>query len=576
MMLRSISMLIQLFRLSYLLLMPIVSCVAVQTPEGGPPDETPPKLVRSLPENGALHFKGKKIRLTFDKDIAVENIYNNLLIMPKLDQPKNKQPYSYTVSGKTLQLTLHAPLKEETTYSIHFNKAIKDTHEGTKPTSGVVTFSTGSFMDPITIKGKVKELLTSQPVGDVNVYLYSAARDPQEWQEKGIPDYYTTADKDGNFTIGCIRLGKYYIRATTGQSSTYKIDYEKDKYGFFKDPIDLNDDREDIVLSLIASDVRDLKLLRGTPQKGLFEIVFNKAVTKYQLLPLETIGAKGKPQIYSFLSAQSPKIITIYNTFGLLEGDSFKVKLRAEDALHRSLEEDISIGFKEGKAEITKAALSYSLLPSTFPSILPDFTTSILFNKPIKAFKEALMYFECNHQQKIALKQTEWEWNENHTKLTIHKHFTPEEIRQFVTQTQEKENKSKVMEQMVTLQIESGACTAFDQSTHEKITQTYPLRKKEATGTISGNVETTTPYFIIELLNQKDECVAAIRNKKSYQFTMVPPGAYKMRLLVLNEGEEEWSPGDILQNIEPNPVIFYEKEINVTEKWDITGIDFTF
>ncbi|WP_342265749.1 Ig-like domain-containing protein [Cardinium endosymbiont of Philonthus spinipes] len=564
----------QLFHYSYLLLISIFSCVAVQEPEGGPPDETPPKLVRSVPENSALNFKGKTIRLTFNKDIAFSN--NNLVIMPKLDQPKGKQPYSYTVNGKTLQLKLHVPLKEETTYAIHFNNAVKDTHEGTKATGAALTFSTGSFIDPITIKGTTKALLTNKPVGNVSVYLYSATRDPKEWQEKGTPDYYTTADQDGNFTIGCIRLGKYYIRATTGQNNTYKIDYEKDKYGFFKNPIDLSDSREDVVLPLVAADVRDLKLLRGTPQKGFFEIIFNKAITNYQLIPLQTVGIKGKPQLYSCALEQSPNVVTIYNTFGLLEGDTFKIQLKAQDALHRPLEENISISFKEGKAETAKTSLSYRLASRPLPSIVADFSESISFNKPIKTFNEALIYFECKNQQKIALKEDEWSWNGDRTKLTIRKHFMPEEISQFLLKEQERDDKSKIIDQMVTLQIEPGACTAFDQSTHKKISQTYLLRKKEATGTISGSITTTTPYFIIELLNQKDVCVDAIRNKKSYQFKMVPPGSYRMRILVLNEGEEEWSPGDILKNIEPNPVIFYEKEINMVENWDVTGIDFKF
>jgi len=568
MMHRFISVAVQL--LHYLWLIPIVSCVAIQTPEGGPPDETPPELVRSFPKSGSLNFKGKKIRLTFDKDIAVES--SNFQIMPKLDQPKNKKAYSYTINGKTLQFTLHVPLKEDTTYAIHFNKAVKDRHEGTKATGDPIIFSTGAFIDPITITGKTKELLTNKPVGGVSVYLYDAARDPKEWQEKAIPDYYTTADKDGNFTIKCIRLGKYYIRATTGQNNTYKIDYEKDKYGFFKEPIDLNEDREAVVIPLITSDVRPLKLLRGRPQKGLFEIVFNKAVTHYELTPLETIGAKGKPKLYSLVSEKEPNIINIYNTFGLLEADSFKVRVKAKDALHKSLEESIVVRFKEGKAEVTKFDLSHRLSNRVHPSICADFTESILFNKPIKIFKEAGIYFEVKNQEKISLQPSEWVWNDHQTKLTIRKHFTPEEVRQF----SENKKESKLIDQMVTLQMDPGTCTAFDQSTNKKIIQTYTLRKKEETGTISGKVETTTPYFIIELLDEKDQCVDAIRNTKKYQFTMVPPGTYKMRLLVLNEAEAEWSPGDILQNIEPNPVIFYEKEINLTEKWEVADIDFTF
>lgn len=573
-----ISNLSRLFNQAYLLFIVIISCVGVEPPEGGPPDETPPVLVRSFPENGALQFKSKKIQFSFNKAITVENIYSNLVIMPKLDVPKNKQPYSYTINGKTLQIKLNVPLKEETTYSIHFNKAVKDTHEGTKATGQVLTFSTGSCIDPIMAKGKIKDLLTDKPIEDVNVYLYCAKRDTKEWQEQGAPDYYTTTDKDGNFQIEYIRLGKYYIRATTGKDNSYKIDYEKDKYGFLKDPIDLNDSREDIVVPLVTADVRELKLLRSTPQKGLFEIIFNKAIEQYQLVSLQTIGAKGKPEIYSLFEPKSPKNITIYNTFGLLEGDTFKVQLTVQDKFNQSLKEEIAVAFKEGKAETNKNNLTYNLSERPLPSVLPDFTESITFNKPIKLFKEDLIYFECKNEQKILLKADELKWNENKTKLTIRKHFAPEEVGQFVTQKQEHASKSNgsITKQLVTLQIEAGACTAFDQSTHKKIVQTYKLRNKEETGSITGNIKSEHVFFIVELLNDKDQIVDAIRNQKNYTFNMVPPGTYRIRVLVLNQGAEEWSPGNVLQNIEPNPVIFYEKEINITEKWHATGIDFQF
>lgn len=560
----------------YLAIMLLVSCVTEQLPEGGPPDETPPKLVRSFPENGALNFKDRKIRVTFNKNIAVEDIYNKLLVMPKLDKPENKQPYNYFINGKTLELKLNSPLKADTTYSIHFNDVVKDKREGTKATDVVLTFSTGSFIDPITAKGKTKDLLTDKLVGGVNVYLYSAERDPKEWQEKGIPDYYGVSDKDGNFTIDRIRLGKYYIRATTGKNSKYEIDYENDKYGFFKDPIDLNDSQDAIVLPLITADVRDFKLLRSSSQKGFFEIAFNKAIEKYQLTALQTIGVKGKPQLYSLLSDKSPKTVFLYNTFGLLAGENFKVKLIAEDTMHMVLEESLSIHFKEGREDVTKSGLAVSLAPRALPSVLSTFTESVLFSKPIKEIKQELIYFACKDQKRIALKEDELEWNSNRTKLTIKKNFSQEEMMQFLTEEKERQDTSKVVKQVVVLLVEAGACTAFDKAKNKEIKISYPIRNEEETGTIAGNIDTSISYFIIELLDGNDKVVDSIRNKKDYQFTMIPPGTYKMRILVLNEGEDSWSPGNIRKNIEPSPVIFYEKDITVVAKWDVTGIDFKF
>ncbi|WP_339044089.1 Ig-like domain-containing protein [Cardinium endosymbiont of Tipula unca] len=552
------------------------SCVTEQAPEGGPPDETPPKLVCSFPENGALNFKGNKIRLTFNKEIKVEGIYTNLLIMPKLDALKDKQPYSYTVNGKTLEIKFAIPLKEHTTYSMHFNNAVKDTHEGTKPTGAVLTFSTDSFIDAITAKGETKELLTNRPVGNVSVYLYSSERDPKEWQEKGgIPDYYTTTDKEGNFTMDHIRLGTYYIRATTGKSNKYEIDYEKDQYGFFKDPIHLNDFQSAILIPLISADVRDFTLLRSAPQKGIYEVVFNKPIIKYQLIPLEAIGAKGKPQIHSLLSDKSPRTIFIYNTFGLLEGEQLEVKLIAEDAYHTVLEKHLPIRFKEGKEDIEKTRLSHSVLTRPFPSILPSFTEVITFNKPIQETNQDLIYFELANEKKIPLKEEALAWNSDKTKLTIKKVFKQEEIAALSRAAQGEKDYDKTKKTVV-LHMETGACIAFDKEKNKKIDIVYPFRNEEETGTISGNIDTAVEHFIIELLNDKDVIVDTVRNTKNYCFTMVPPGTYGIRILVLNEGEEVWSPGNIRKNIEPNPVIFYEKELAVVEKWDVTGIDFKF
>jgi methionine-rich copper-binding protein CopC len=552
----------------------LVSCVAVQTPEGGPPDETPPMLIRTVPENGSLNFKGKKIILTFDKDIAVENIYSKLRVMPQLEKPKKQQAYRYEVRGRTLKIMLNAPLKEDTTYSMHFNDVVKDTHEGTKATNAVLTFSTGSFIDPITAKGRIKDLLTNKPVGDVHVCLYNAERDPKEWNNKGKgePDYYTTSDKEGNFSIERIRLGRYYIRAMTGKTHTGEIDYEKERYGFLRDLIDLTESREDIVVPLVAADVRDFKLLRVVPQKGFCAIVLNKTVKTYAAAPLQVVGTN--MQLYSFVDPTSPKTVLVYNTLGMLEGDDFELKLTAEDALHVLLEEHVTIRFKEGKQDIKR--LTHSLKSRPISSIIPRFRETISFNKPITKVVASLVYFEGKHQEKIGLAKEELRWNATKTQLTIKKNFSEEELKKFTTTKKEGKGTHTTMQRSIALKMDAGACIAFDQEQNKPIDSSYVLREEAETGTIAGTIETEHGCFRIELLNENDEVVDSIRNQKNYQFKMVPPGTYAIRILVLQEGKKEWSPGNIRNNLEPDPVFFYDKPISVVEAWDITGIDFKF
>lgn len=551
-----------------LILLFFCSCVAIQNPEGGPPDKTPPKLKRTFPKNETVSFQGKKIAFTFNKDIDVQNIYKNLLITPNLEPKKDKPIYQYSIKGKTLELKFNSPLKENTTYTINCNYAIQDRHERLSPTDAILTFSTGLFIDQIAIQGIVKDLLTNQPVKDVNIYLYKTANDSKTFQEDAIPDYYAKSNDNGNFIINHISSGKYYIRATTGEGLKSSINYEKDQYGFLPDAIDLSDSKKDIIIPLVKSDVRDLKLLRKVPYKGFFELIFNKEIETYTIQALQTIN-HSKKALYSHKIA--PNTIRIYNTIGLRAGENLKIQLIAKDNLNNTYKKNLFIYFKDGKLDLQKEKLIHTFTPRPIDSILPTFSESITFNKPIQTINQELIYFEGANKTKISINQEELVWDANKTQLTITKNFSKKECLLFKIQKQDNHQK-----QFITLIIDQNACIAFDKEANNQIARDYTLRNTEETGTLSGNIKTSTSNFIIELLNSNYEVVDSIQNKKDYKFSMVVPGTYYIRVLVLNKEEKKWTPGNIRKNIAPNPVIFYKEAIEVIAKWDITGIDFTF
>ena len=43
------------------------SCAAIQSPSGGPKDDTPPFLLSSIPESGSTRFIGGKVELLFSE-----------------------------------------------------------------------------------------------------------------------------------------------------------------------------------------------------------------------------------------------------------------------------------------------------------------------------------------------------------------------------------------------------------------------------------------------------------------------------------------------------------------------------
>ncbi|MDE5739064.1 MAG: Ig-like domain-containing protein, partial [Bacteroidaceae bacterium] len=52
----------------------LVSCARIGTPDGGPYDETPPKVVRTSPKYGATNVKDvKKVIIEFDEIIKIDD-----------------------------------------------------------------------------------------------------------------------------------------------------------------------------------------------------------------------------------------------------------------------------------------------------------------------------------------------------------------------------------------------------------------------------------------------------------------------------------------------------------------------
>jgi hypothetical protein len=70
--------------------------------------------------------------------------------------------------------------------------------------------------------------------------------------------------------------------------------------------------------------------------------------------------------------------------------------------------------------------------------------------------------------------------------------------------------------------------------------------------------------------------VAEIENQKEYTFSNIEPGIYKFRILIDENGNGEWEPGDILKRQAPEPIFFYDKEIPIRANWEIYGEDFSF
>lgn len=205
-------------------------CANIIPPTGGPKDSLPPVLVSALPKDSMLHFTGKKIILTFNEYVQLENNMNdNLIVSP---YPESMP----TVESKlrTVSVLLRDSLQPNTTYSINFGKGIKDVNEGNIARNLTYVFSTGDHIDNGTLAGNVIVAETGKKDSTLLVVLHSNLNDTSI--RKNNPSYITRLDSTGNFRFRYIAPGTYNVFVLPNEYSK-KYDDSTKMFAFLDEPV---------------------------------------------------------------------------------------------------------------------------------------------------------------------------------------------------------------------------------------------------------------------------------------------------------------------------------------------------
>ena len=203
-------------------------CANAVAPTGGPQDTTPPVVVEAVPENHSINFIGKKIEITFDEYVTLENANQNVLISPPLSEKPDIK-----LKNKTVIVKFKESLAPNTTYTINFGSSIKDLHEGNPFTDYVYSFSTGDHIDTLRIAGKLLNAEDKKPVENVYVSLYDADRDNLDSLPLStIPNYITKTDKEGNFRLDGLADKNYLVFALKDANSNLYFDLPNEEVAF--------------------------------------------------------------------------------------------------------------------------------------------------------------------------------------------------------------------------------------------------------------------------------------------------------------------------------------------------------
>lgn len=183
-------------------------------PQGGPKDETPPKMVKETPANGTVNFTGKKVEILFDEYIQLDKVSENVLISP----PQQRPPEVKAI-GKKVTVTFDEDLQDSTTYTIDFGSAICDNNEKNAINGYSFSFSTGDVIDSLEISGLLINAEDLNPVSGIVIGIHDNLDDSiitvQPFKR------IAKTDEDGYFTIHNVRPGTYRIYGLGDVSNDY-------------------------------------------------------------------------------------------------------------------------------------------------------------------------------------------------------------------------------------------------------------------------------------------------------------------------------------------------------------------
>src|ERR1019366_8008256 len=259
----------------------LASCAQVVAPGGGKKDRTPPKVVNYIPDSASLNFKAKSIAVIFDEYIQLKDLNNQLIISP----PLNKIP-DIKIKDKTLLINLDESgiLKPNTTYCFSFGNALQDINENNPKENFKYIFSTGSFIDSLTVNGKVENAFDHKTEKGILVMLYDDFSDSVIYKKQ--PEYFAKTKEDGTFQINNIRDGKYKILALKDANANYKYDAETESIGFIDSLIDVSK-KQNILIELFQEPQKKLFLKKHFQNSyGKIVFIFNKTADSVKIKPI--------------------------------------------------------------------------------------------------------------------------------------------------------------------------------------------------------------------------------------------------------------------------------------------------
>ncbi len=520
-----------------LLLLVIVSlsaCAGVVAPTGGPKDVTPPTSHKQVPKNGKLNFTANRIDFYFDEYVVLKDITNQFIISPPLE--KNPE---IVVVGKKVEVLFKEDLKENTTYTLNFGNGIADNNEGNVLSGLSYTFSTGDYIDSLTLKGNITDGFTLLPVVDVAIGLYKTTDDSTIFKEK--PWYLVRPDSSGNFNFNYLSPGEYQLVAFEDVNRNLKIE-SNEKIAYVEQLISLTYPNIDsAVYKLLLSpqfQPKEPKLVTyKETAKGRYQIISSGSNCNIEI----NSGLFSKKETEIIQKTNNCDTITLYTNNTEIDSAKFTIKVD-------SIEENIIIPSKS--KDYNKFSITSEKSQNNYNFIKP---LELTFTNPaieiqtinIKLLQDSIQTTDF----KIVTDSL------NPLKLLLYFSWKPET--------------------KYTLSIPKGSIKDLYGQEIDSFGIAISTAAASFYGNLSINVaDSSNTHYIVQLLDMQGNIVKqnTIDKSQIINYQNIIPAQYFIKVIEDKNKNGEWDGTNYFIRQQPERVFITKKSLEVRANWDITDI----
>lgn len=513
----------------------MMSCAKRGSITGGLKDTLAPVLSSSSPKNFNTNFKGDQIVLNFDEYVKLKNLNKQLVISPPM---KHEPLITPTNVSKVLTIKIKDTLEPNTTYSFNFGQSITDNNEGNAMNQFKYIFSTGPYIDSLSIGGIVKDAYEKNVDNFVSVMLYEVNdKYKDSVVYKDLPRYITnTLDSLRTFKLENLKAGKYLLVAMKDKGSNNKFNPKDDKIGFIKHFITVpNDTLFELELFKETLPLKTLKPIQASGNR-LFLPYEGKQNFK---LSQPKIVLKNNDEILETIVTQFPKKDSLQVWYKPLKADSLQLEVTKEN-----YNKKFTFKIKDQK----KDTLNITAVQNGVINFRDRFTLETA--TPLVKFDKSKI--KLINKDSLDLDFTT-EYNELEQKLYVDFKKEPLEKYKFT--------------------FLPGALTDFYDNVND--TLSYKLTTKEYAdyGNLVLNLKNVKRFPIIaEITNKKGDVVLASdysEGNTKIQFDLLQPESFTLRITYDDNKNKIYDSGNFLNKTYAEEVFYYQKEIDVRTNWDV-------